>query len=73
MYLPVKISAYKYCKSVKKNICIILYYLWNFENKYYVCLSILGRDLRVRQFTTYHGSWSKGKAVYHISWVVIYG
>ena len=27
------------CKSVEI-ICIILYYLWNFENKYSVCLSV---------------------------------
>ena len=37
--MPFKISTYKYCKSVKI-ICIILYYLWNFENKYSVCLSV---------------------------------
>ena len=38
--MPFKISTYKYCKSVKI-ICIILYYLWNFENKYSVCLSVI--------------------------------
>ena len=30
---------YIYCKSVKI-VCIILYCLWDFENKYSVCLSV---------------------------------
>ena len=39
--LALQILRLKYCTFVKIIICIMLYYSWNFENKYSVCLSYL--------------------------------